>query len=134
MSRSIKIKIKTDNSTLESNNNKLKLRISSKENNGLSIVDGKLVGTKAPDGEGGSGGTMNTPGNALGPTSATESTSLSKIGCNSTVSRHQKYDGFDRFVMDNDGPVMSVVEDRTLVPEISVASFMIYKKRGEWIG
>lgn len=133
MSRAIKLQIKADNSTVDFNGNKLKLRISSKENNGLSIVDGQLVATKAPDGEGGSGGTMNTPGNALGPSDATESTSLSKIGCNSTVSRHQKYDGSDRFIMNNDGPVMSVV-DHVLVTEISVASFMIYKARGEWIG
>lgn len=134
MSRAIKLQIKADNSTVDFNGNKMKLKISSKENNGLSIVDGKLVATKAPDGEGGSGGTMNTPGNALGPSDATESTSLSKIGCNSTVSRHQKYDGSDRFIMNNDGPVMSVVEDHVLVPEISVASFMIYAAREEWIG
>lgn len=133
MSRSIKIQIKADNSTIDFNGNKLKLKLSSKTNNGLSFNNGKLVGTKAPDGEGGSGGTMNTPGNGIGPINATESTSLSKVGCNSTVSRRKKYNGSDRFITNNDGPVMAVVNNGTLTQQASIASFMIYKSRGEWI-
>ncbi len=134
MSRQIKININVDHQTVNiDNNNKITLKISSKANNGLSIVDGKLVGTKAPDGEGGSGGTMNTPGNGLGPINATSTSSLSRIGCNSTVSRHQKYVGSDTFLRNNDGPVMCKVENNTLTTQASVASFMIYKSRGEWL-
>lgn len=133
MARLIRLRLNPDQSSLGFNNNKLVLKISSKTNNGLSLSGGKLIATKAPDGASGSGGTMNTPGNALGPTTATENTSLPKVGCNSTVSRHKKYSGTDTFITENDGPVITKVVNESLPRESSIASFMIYKSRGEWI-
>lgn len=51
--------------TNDSTTKDLILKISSEQNNGLSIVDGKLVATKGHDGEDGSDGTTNTSGNGI---------------------------------------------------------------------
>ena len=87
----IDFRLNPDDQTIGFSGNKMCLKISSKANNGLSFNNGKIVATKAPDGTPGSGGTMNTPGNALGPINSTESDSLAVVGFNSSVSRHQKY-------------------------------------------
>ncbi len=130
MSNTVKLKINPDLQTVNVDNSKLKLKISSKENNGLSITDGKIVATKAADGSPGSGGTMNTPGNAVGPTNSTESTSLQTIGFNSTVSRHKKYIGTDSWLKSNDGPVMTKLSGSSLVANGSIASYMISRANG----
>ena len=125
MSNTVKLKINPDLQTVNADNSKLKLKISAKENNGLSITDGKIVATKAADGSPGSGGTMNTPGNAIGPTDATSSTSLQTVGFNSTVSRHKKYTGTNSWLKSNDGPVMTKLSGSSLVANGSIASYMI---------
>ena len=121
----IRLQINVDNQTVTFNGNKLCLKISSKENNGLSIVDGKLVATKAPDGTPGSGGTMNTSGNAIGSVNASPVAPLGKICFNASVSRHQKYTGTDTLLRVNDGPVMSKLSGNTLESNKSVAAYMI---------
>ena len=78
-----------------------------------------------PDGSGGSGGTMNTPGNAIGPVDVTENTSLNTVGFNSTVSRHKKYTGTNSWLRTNDGPVMTKNSNGQMVPYGSVAHYMI---------
>lgn len=125
MSRTITLKLNPDNSTITFNGNKLTLKISAKANNGLSFNAGKIVATKAPDGSGASGGTMNTSGNAIGPINATDTDPLQKVGFNSTVSRHQKYTGDDAFIANNDGPVMTKIENGVIVQSKSIAAFMI---------
>ena len=130
MSNTVKLKINPDLQTVNVDNSKLKLKISSKENNGLSITDGKIVATKAADGSPGSGGTMNTPGNAIGPTDATSSTSLQTVGFNSTVSRHKKYTGTNSWLKSNDGPVMTKLSGSSLVANGSIASYMISRANG----
>lgn len=130
MPNSITLQLNPDSQTVGFSNNKLVLKISAKANNGLSFVDGKIVATKAPDGSGGSGGTMNTPGNAIGPIDATENTSLNKVGFNSTVSRHKKYTGSDNFIQANDGPVMTKNENGQMVPYKSIAHYMILHATG----
>jgi hypothetical protein len=109
------------------------IKLSKEKNNALHINEyGQLYcSPKISEDEGWS---LFYPGNGIKPGEGGSYQPMEILRCNSTVSRHQKYDGSDRFIMNNDGPVMSAVEDLTLVPEISVASFMIYKKRGEWIG
>lgn len=121
----ITLKTNPDNHTIIFDNNKMTLKLSSKVHNGLSFSGSNLVATKAPDGESGSVGTMNTPGNGIGPTDATSTTALTKVGLNSTVSRHEKYSGNDTFIQDNDGPVMTKVLNGSLVPNQSIASYMI---------
>ncbi len=121
---SIEIRVNPDNKSIGFSGNKLSLKVSSKANNGLSIINGKLVATKAANGSA-SGGTMNTPGNALGPTNSTASTSLTTLGFNSTVSRHQKYSGNNQFLIDNDGPVMTKLQGSNIVANGSIASYMI---------
>ena len=117
-------------------NNKLCIEISQKENNGLSTHNGSLRGFSGPDGPDGDPGTMNVPGNALGPYNATESTPLKIIGFNNTVSRHKRYTGSDEFVKDNDGMVMTKLEEtqdhtHQLVPNGSIAAYMIsYAQNG----
>lgn len=130
MSNTVRLKINPDLQTIDVDNSKLKLKISSKENNGLSITDGKIVATKAEDGSPGSGSTMNTPGNAIGPIDATSSTSLRIIGFNSTVSRHKKYTGTDSWLKINDGPVMTKLSESSLVADGSIASYMISHANG----
>ena len=130
MSNTVKLKINPDLQTVNADNSKLKLKISAKENNGLSITDGKIVATKAADGSPGSGGTMNTPGNAIGPTDATSSTSLQTVGFNSTVSRHKKYTGTNSWIKSNDGPVMTKLLGSSLVANGSIASYMISRANG----
>lgn len=130
MSNTVKLKINPDLQTVNADNSKLKLKISAKENNGLSITDGKIVATKAADGSPGSGGTMNTPGNAIGPTDATSSTSLQTVGFNSTVSRHKKYTGTNSWLKSNDGPVMTKLSGSSLVANGSIASYMISRTNG----
>ena len=116
---SIKLQINVDNQTVTFSGNKLTLKISAKANNGLSLANGKIIATKAPDGESGSGGTMNTAGNALGPLDATSSTSLPRVGFNSTVARKKKYAPpvgayEDPWIKNNDGPVMAKFVSGTL--------------------
>ena len=123
--RKITLQLDPDLQTIDFNGNKMCLKISDKPNNGLSFVNGKLVATKAPDGTPGSGGTMNTPGNALGPITSTESTYLQTIGFNSSVSRHKKYTGMNTFLQDNDGPVMTNNHNGEMVPNGSIATYMI---------
>lgn len=130
MSNTVKLKINPDLQTVNADNSKLKLKISAKENNGLSITDGKIIATKAADGSPGSGGTMNTPGNAIGPTDATSSTSLQTVGFNSTVSRHKKYTGTNSWLKSNDGPVMTKLSGSSLVANGSIASYMISRANG----
>ena len=130
MSNTVKLKINPDLQTVNADNSKLKLKISAKENNGLSITDGKIVATKAADGSPGSGGTMNTPGNAIGPTDATSSTSLQTVGFNSTVSRQKKYTGTNSWIKSNDGPVMTKLSGSSLVANGSIASYMISRANG----
>ena len=101
-----KFKINPDLQTIEFDNSKLCLKISSKANNGLSTTLNMIIATKAPDGSPGSSGTMNTPGNAIGPIDATSSTQLQTVGFNSTVSRHKKYTGTDSFLKNNDGVII----------------------------
>lgn len=128
--REITLQLNPDLQTIDFNGNKMCLKISAKANNGLSFANGKIVATKAPDGSPGSGGTMNTPGNALGPINASETDSLPTIGFNSSVSRHKKYTGTNTFLQNNDGPVMTKNNDGQMVPNGSVAMYMIYRARG----
>ena len=124
MSRTITLKLNPDNVSIGFDGNKMCLKLSTKENNGLSFVDEKVVATKAPDGQG-TVGTMNTSGNAIGPTDASDSDPLIKVGFNSTVTRHQKYTGDDTFLRANDGPVMTKNENGAMVENKSIASYMI---------
>lgn len=122
----INLQLNPDNKSLGFDSNKLCVKISPDSDNGLSIDgNGDVVATKAPDGDPGTGGTMNTPGNALGPSNATATTPLRIIGCNTTVSRHKKYSGSDTFIQDNDGPVMTKLSNQTLVTNASIAAWMI---------
>ena len=123
-SQTIQLKINADNQSIGFSGNKLCLKISSKANNGLSFSNGKLIGTKAADGSSGSGGSMNTPGNGLGPVNSTESTSLEKVGFNSTVSRKKKYTGTNQFINDNDGPVIAKFDGSGNLTR-SIALYMI---------
>ena len=68
----IKIELNPDEQTIVFNGRKMGLKTSGLANNGLSLNPSthKLVATKAPDGRPGSGGTMNLPGNGIGPTNA----------------------------------------------------------------
>ena len=128
MSKNIKLTIDalpTTSTGLGFDDNKLVVKISKTANNGLSIVNGKLVATKAPDGTPG-GGTMNLPGNAIGPTTASSTTALGTVGLNKTVSRKQKAgSNQSQFVKDSDGPVMTKVSNGSLVSNKSIASYMI---------
>lgn len=124
MSRTITLKLDTDNTTIGFNGNKMCLKLSQKANNGLSFVDGKIVATKAPDGQS-TGGDMNTSGNAIGPVDATDTDPLVKVGFNATVTRHQKYTGDDAFLLANDGPVMTKNENGVVVANKSIAAYMI---------
>lgn len=126
----VKIKMNPDLLTIKFDNSKLALKISSKENNGLSISNGMIVATKAPDGTPGTGGSMNTPGNGIGPIDATATTSLQTIGFNSSVSRHKKYTGTNSWLKTNDGPVMTKLNGDILVADGSVASYMISRAKG----
>jgi hypothetical protein len=126
----IDFRLNPDDQTIGFSGNKMCLKISSKANNGLSFNNGKIVATKAPDGTPGSGGTMNTPGNALGPINSTETDSLAIVGFNSSVSRHQKYTGEDTFLKANDGPVMTKLEGDHLKPNASIAIYMIMHAGG----
>lgn len=130
MPETIKITLDPDGQTIGFSNNSMVLKLSAKANNGLSFSNGKLVATKAPDGSGGSGGTMNTPGNAIGPVGATENTSLNTVGFNSTVSRHKKYTGTNSWLQANDGPVMTKNSNGQMVPNGSIAHYMILHATG----
>lgn len=123
--RNIVLKLNPDNKAIGFSGNKLCIKISSKPNNGLSFITGILTATKAPDGSGSSGGTMNTPGNGIGPISSTPSTTLDILGMNSSVSRHKKYTGGNTFIRENDGPVMTKLNNGSLVSNGSIASYMI---------
>ena len=125
MPETIKITLDPDGQSIGFSNNSMVLKLSAKANNGLAFSNGKLVATKAPDGSGGSGGTMNTPGNAIGPVDVTENTSLNTVGFNSTVSRHKKYTGTNSWLRTNDGPVMTKNSNGQMVPYGSVAHYMI---------
>ena len=63
----------------------ISVRISSKANNGLSInSSGEIVATKGKDGNPGSGGSINLPGNSI---AGTHNVGISVIRCNRNVSR-----------------------------------------------
>ena len=121
----VTLQINADLQTVEFDCNKLGLKLSSKENNGLSFVDGKLVATKAQDGSTGTGGIMNTPGNGLGPISSLPTDTIGVVGFNSSVSRHKKYDGNNSFIIENDGPVMTKNNGDQMVANGSIAAYMI---------
>lgn len=124
------IKMNVDNRTTGFTDSKLCVKISSKENNGLSIVNGVITATKAPDGSSSESENMNTSGNGIGPINVDASTPLSTVGFNSTVSRHKKYTGDDQWLKDNDGPVMTKVSGSSLVANSSIASYMIAYANG----
>lgn len=126
----VKLQLNPDNLTLEFDNNKIKVKRSTKENNGLSFVNGKLVATKAPDGSGGTPGSSNTSGNAIGPITADATTPLPVVGFNSTVSRHIRYTGVDEFIIENDGPVMTRMDGDHLLVDGSIAAYMITHEGG----
>lgn len=130
MSKNIILKLNPDMKTLGFSGNKICVQISSKENNGLSFKDGKIVATKATNGTPGWEGTMNTPGNAIGPITAMETDSLPILGFNSSVSRHKKYTGDDEWLKENDGPVMTCLEGKSLKDKGSIASYMILHAGG----
>lgn len=123
-----KIELNPDEQTIVFNGRKMGLKTSGLANNGLSLDPSthKLVATKAPDGRPGSGGTMNLPGNGIGPTNASMSTRLSVVGFNSSVSRKKKAPaGSKQYSIDNDGPVMCRLSGGNLVANGSVAYYMI---------
>lgn len=76
--------IKYDPKVFEIKDNKYYIRISNKENNGLSFSNGVIKATKAPDGIDGAGGTMNQPSNAI---AGTPKQGIKTIRCNSSVTR-----------------------------------------------
>lgn len=117
------LKLFVDEQTIKINNNgKAELKLSTDANNGLSFDEnGKLIATK---GSGSSSSDGNTPGNAIGPIDATSSQKLPILGYNSSVSRHQKYPGSDPWIKNNDGPVMTKLENGGLSQDC-VASYMI---------
>lgn len=111
---------------LTTSDGKLKLKLSPKENNGLQIKDGKLVGVRGPAGKPGSGNNQNTVGNAMG----TGDGVMPIISMNSTVSRHKKYTDKNSssypYLHENDGVVMTS-PNGGMNDNGSVAYFM-YKK------
>lgn len=130
MGKNIKLELNPDMQTLGFSGNKMCIKISSKENNGLIFKDGKIFARKAANGTDGWGGTMNTSGNAIGPITSTETDHLETIGFNSSVSRHKKYTGSNSFLKDNDGPVMTLLEEGSLKEKGSIASYMILYSGG----
>lgn len=118
----MKLKLKVDNrSIMVDNNGNACLKLSSDANQGLSFdQNGRLIATKNNANVDG-----NTPGNALGPITATASTSLPILGFNSTVSRHLKCTDTSRqFAIENDGPVMTKMDGTDLADDC-VAKFMV---------
>lgn len=71
------------------NDNKYIIKISPDENNGLSMENGAIKATKAPDGRGGIDGSMNTPGNGI---FGTVNQGIITIRCNRSVTRLQMED------------------------------------------
>lgn len=118
------LKLFVDEQTIKINNNgKAELKLSADADNGLSFdANGKLIATKSAGG--GSDSDGNTPGNAIGPIDATSSQKLPILGYNSSVSRHKKYSGSDPWIKNNDGPVMTKLENGGLSQDC-VASYMI---------
>lgn len=117
------LKLFVDEQTIKINNNgKAELKLSADADNGLSFDEnGKLIATKSAGGGSSDG---NTPGNAIGPIDATSSQKLPILGFNSSVSRHKKYPGTDAWIRNNDGPVMTKLENGDL-SQNCVASYMI---------
>lgn len=107
------IKVNVDNTTVVSDaNNKLSLKLSSRQNQGLSFdANGKLIATRATPVDPTILPNANTPGNGVGPASYDSSHVLYFVGANETVSRHQSYPAFDSFIKNNDGVIMSTVEN-----------------------
>jgi hypothetical protein len=128
---SVVLKINADETTVGFDGNKVCLKISAKAYNGLSFNDGKIVATKAADGTGGDPATSNKPGNGIGPVTADADTYLGIVGYNSTVSRHKKYTGTDRFIQENDGPVMTKMDGDHLMAGASIAAYMIGSVGGQ---
>lgn len=131
----MQLRVNVDNQSIKYNsNNGLELKISPDENNGLSIVDGKLIATKAPDGSGGGGGTMNICGNAIGPEDAHESDTISIAGMNRSVARHVKCTDTTltnyEYIHDNEGPVMVALDDNNDIDQNCVAYYMIHNNGG----
>lgn len=117
------LKLFVDEQTIKINNNgKAELKLSADTDNGLSFdANGKLIATKSAGGGSSDG---NTPGNAIGPLDVTSSQKLPILGFNSSVSRHKKYPGTDAWIRNNDGPVMTKMENGDL-SQNCVASYMI---------
>lgn len=111
------IKVNVDNKSIESDsNNKLKLKLSTQQNQGLSFdANGKLTATKAEPVPPSPTSTVNTPGNGIGPTSYESTKPLYIVGMNSTVSRHQSYTGTNTFIKNNDGVVMTTMQNGNVV-------------------
>jgi hypothetical protein len=122
------IRVNVDERTITTDSNgKLKLKLSSDPNQGLSFdASGNLVAT--PGGSSG-GGFSNISGNAIGPADATETTQLPIVGMNSTVSRHKKYTGDSAFIHNNDGVVMSKLSSGSLTNDC-LAYYMINNNGG----
>ncbi len=123
-----KFKVIVDESSITSENDVLKLKLSNEPNQGLSFdSSGNLIATP---GTSSGTGIYNTSGNAIGPTNAGMSDPLNVVGMNTTVSRHQKYTGMDSFIHDNDGPVMTKLTGNTIANDC-IAYFMINAGGGE---
>ena len=118
------IQLFVDEQTIKINNNgEAELKLSADADNGLSFDEnGKLIATKGSGSSSSSDG--NTPGNAIGPIDTTSSQKLPILGYNSSVSRHKKYTGSDPWIKNNDGPVMTKLENGDL-SQNCVASYMI---------
>lgn len=123
------IKVNVDNKTIISDaNNKIALNLApstSHPDQGLSIDgNGKLIATRATPVEPSPTSTVNTPGNGVGSPSYTPSSALATVGLNSTVSRHQSYEGTDSFIKNNEGVIMSTITGENITG--GLAYYMIY--------
>lgn len=124
-------KVKVDSSTIITDENgKLKLKLSSDANNGLSFdASGNLI---ANPGSSSGTGIYNTPGNAiLGVVNQTthKADPIITVGMNSTVSRHKKYTGVDNVIIENDGPVIVKMSGTTISSDCLV-DFILHPRNG----
>lgn len=131
----MQLRVNVDTKSIRYNNeNGLEVKISPDEHNGLSIVDGKIIATKAADGEGGSGGTMNICGNAIGPETAHDTDTISIAGMNRSVSRHVKCTDTTlthyNYIHNNEGAVMVALDDDNEIDQNCVAYYMIHNNNG----
>lgn len=95
------LKINTNETTItHDSSGGLCVKISSHENNGLSIEDGKIKVTKGKDGNPGTGGTTNLPGNGV---AGKYNVGIGILRANNTVSRVAAGDPAEG----NEGPLMT---------------------------